>query len=105
MLQESAAKYKRLSNGGHHNSLKDVGSPKVAYWDHCCFYFERSILFQGAKTWNNKTIEERNTATHKEFKRKQKCELNTLLSYQKPNNLFADLPTSPGCKPPIALSI
>ena len=43
--------------------------------------FERSINFQGALAWNRQSVEDRNTATHKLFKKKQKCKLNTLLPY------------------------
>ena len=44
-------------------------------------YFERSITFQGALTWNRQPVDVRNTATHKLFKKMQKCKLNTLLPY------------------------
>ena len=44
--------------------------------------FERSILYQGAKLWNDQLPADRSIATHKEFKRKQKCKLNELLPYE-----------------------
>ena len=44
-------------------------------------YFEMSILFQGATLWNKQPVEDRNTATHKLFKKMQKSKLNTLLPY------------------------
>ena len=43
--------------------------------------FERSLLFQCAKNWNELPIPERNILSAKEFKKKQKVKLNQLLPY------------------------
>ena len=43
--------------------------------------FERCILFQGAIAWNKQQVNDRNIATHKDFKKKQKKKLNTLFPY------------------------
>ena len=43
--------------------------------------FERSIIFQGSLVWNKQPVKDRNTATHKSFKKRQKCKLNALLPY------------------------
>ena len=44
--------------------------------------FERSVVFQGAKTWNALDYQTRNTMTSFEFKRAQKCQLNVMLPYR-----------------------
>ena len=43
--------------------------------------FERSMLYQCGKNWNELPIPERNIQSIKEFKKKQKCKLNQLLPY------------------------
>ena len=43
--------------------------------------FERSVLFRGAIAWNKQSVEDRNTANHKAFKKRQKTKLNTILPY------------------------
>ena len=44
--------------------------------------FERSVLYQGAKAWNALDYQTRITATSYEFKKSQKCKLNTLFPYR-----------------------
>ena len=44
-------------------------------------YFERSILYQGAKLWNAQTVATRHIGSRKVFKKDQKCKLNALLPY------------------------
>ena len=43
--------------------------------------FEKSVLYQGAVTWNRQSAEDRSTATHKAFKKVQGRNLNTLFPY------------------------
>ena len=43
--------------------------------------FERSMLYQCGKNWNELPIPERNIQSIKVFKKKQKCKLNQLLPY------------------------
>ena len=43
--------------------------------------FEKSVLFQGAVSWNRQTVEDRNILNHKAFKKMQKRKLNTLFPY------------------------
>ena len=43
--------------------------------------FERSIIYQGAIAWNGQQVNDRNIATQKAFKKKQKQKLNTFFPY------------------------